>query len=129
MMINLRHQTIYNSGNDPLNILKNILIVLAVLLTKKEQKLCSFSLIIPEIVLAHSELNHNVQSEWSIQNESMLSSIVSNINGQPAPNFMLISARCERCCTTQDALGRLGRVILFSGRCHLLHVRQYFLLT
>ena len=99
MMINLRHQTIYNSGNDPLNITKNILIVLAVLLTKKEQKLCSFSLIIPEIVLAHSELNHNVQSEWSIQNESMLSSIVSNINGQPAPNFMLISARCERCCT------------------------------
>lgn len=128
MMINLRHQTIYNSGNDPLNITKNILIVLAVLLTKKEQKLCSFSLIIPEIVLAHSELNHSVQSEWSIQSESMLSNIVSNINGQPPPNFMLISARCER-CTTQDALGRLGRVILFSGRCHLLHVRQYFLLT
>ena len=123
MMINLRHNTIYNSGNDPLNITKNILIVLAVLLTKKEQKLCSFSLIIPEIVLAHS-----VQSEWSIQSESMVSNIVSNINGQPPPNFMLISARCER-CTTQDALGRLGRVILFSGRCHLLHVRQYFLLT
>ena len=92
MMINLRHQTIYNSGNDPLNITKNILIVLAVLLTKKEQKLCSFSLIIPEIVLAHSELNHSVQSEWSIQSESMLSNIVSNINGQSAPNFMLISA-------------------------------------
>lgn len=128
MMINLRHQTIYNSGNDPFNITKNILIVLAVLLTKKEQKLCSFSLIIPEIVLAHSELNHSVQSEWSIQSESMLSNIVSNINGQPTPNFMLISACCER-CTTQDALGRLGRVILFSGRCHLLHVRQYFLLT
>lgn len=128
MMINLRHQTIYNSGNDPFNITKNILIVLAVLLTKKEQKLCSFSLIIPEIVLAHSELNHSVQSEWSIQSESMVSNIVSNINGQPPPNFMLISARCER-CTTQDALGGLGRVILFSGRCHLLHVRQYFLLT
>ena len=127
-MINLRHQTIYNSVNDPLNITKNILIVLAVLLTKKEQKLCSFSLIIPEIVLAYSELNHSVQCEWSIQSESMLSNIVSNINGQPPPNFMLISARCER-CTTQDALGRLGRVILFSGRCHLLHVRQYFLLT
>lgn len=93
MMINLRHQTIYNSGNDPLNITKNILIVLAVLLTKKEQKLCSFSLIIPEIVLAHSELNHSVQSEWSIQSESMLSNIVSNINGRPPPNFMLISAR------------------------------------
>ena len=124
MMINLY----YNSGNDPLNITKNILIVLAVLLTKKEQKLCSFSLIIPEIVLAYSELNHSVQCEWSIQSESMLSNIVSNINGQPPPNFMLISARCER-CTTQDALGRLGRVILFSGRCHLLHVRQYFLLT
>ena len=128
MMINLRYQTIYNSGNDPLNITKNILIVLAVLLTKKEQKLCSFSLIIPEIVLAYSELNHSVQCEWSIQSESMLSNIFSNINGQPPPNFMLISARCER-CTTQDALGRLGRVILFSGRCHLLHVRQYFLLT
>lgn len=82
-MINLRHQTIYNSGNDPLNITKNILIVLAVLLTKKEQKLCSFSLIIPEIVQAHSELNHSFQSEWSIQSESMLSNIVSNINGQP----------------------------------------------
>lgn len=93
MMINLRHQTIYNSGNDPLNITKNILIVLAVLLTKKEQKLCSFSLIIPEIVLAYSELNHSVQCEWSIQSESMLSNIVSNINGQPPPNFMLISAR------------------------------------